>query len=233
MPIEDLQELRLALVMTGGVSLAIWMGGATREFDQVIRGENPTYLELLRLTRSLPRIDVIAGTSAGGLNGALLAYAITEGTGVAGLRALWLKLGALEKLLRQPTQANPPSLMLGDDYFLPQLKSAISQLEGPGTDPDDVPMELIITTTLLKPWPRGVTDTFGTIIHDVDHRGEFSFRRGVSLSEDDPTRTTTSTSRTSTRGWRWRRAARHPSQSHSRRATCRSDRTGPSRLGPT
>lgn len=182
---EDLQELRIAMVMTGGVSLAIWMGGATREFDQVIRAENPTYRELLRLTRSLPRIDVITGTSAGGLNGALLAYAITQGTGVKTLGPLWLEVGGLEKLLRQPTQANPPSLMLGDDYFLPQIESAIGQLDGPGTSPADVPMELVITTTLLEPWPRGVPDTFGTIIHDVDHRGEFAFRRGVAQTEDD------------------------------------------------
>lgn len=184
---EDLQELRLALVMTGGVSLAIWMGGVTAEFDRVVRGETPTYVELLRLTRSLPRIDVITGTSAGGLNGALLGYAVTQGTGVGGLRALWLKLGALEKLLRQPTQPNPTSLMLGDDYFLPQIERAFRQLDGPGTPAEEVPMELIITTTLLTPWPRGVPDAFGTIIQDVDHRGEFSFRRGVSQSEDDPT----------------------------------------------
>ncbi|MEJ7784622.1 MAG: patatin-like protein [Solirubrobacteraceae bacterium] len=184
---EDLQELRIAMVMTGGVSLAIWMGGATREFDQVIHAENATYLELLRLTRSLPRIDVITGTSAGGLNGALLAYAVTRGSGVAGLGPLWLRVGALEKLLRQPTEADPPSLMLGDDYFRPEIEKAIHALDGPGTSPQDVPMELVITTTLLKPRPHGVPDTFGTIIHDVDHRGEFSFRRGVSLSADDPT----------------------------------------------
>lgn len=184
--VEDLQELRFAMVMTGGVSLAIWMGGATREFDRVIHAESATYLELLRLTRSLPRIDVITGTSAGGLNGALLAYAITQGTGVAGLGPLWLKVGALERLLRQPTQRDPPSLMLGDDYFLPQIEGAIAELTGPGTSPRDVPMELVITTTLLKPWPRGVPDTFGTIIHDVDHRGEFVFRRGVSLDPADP-----------------------------------------------
>lgn len=184
--VEDLQELRFAMVMTGGVSLAIWMGGATREFDRVIHAENATYLALLRLTRSLPRIDVITGTSAGGLNGALLAYAITQGTGVAGLGPLWLKVGALERLLRQPTHRDPPSLLLGDDYFLPQIKGAISQLAGPGTSPRDVPMELVITTTLLEPWPRGVPDTFGTIIHDVDHRGEFVFRRGVSLDPAVP-----------------------------------------------
>src|SRR6185503_13698822 len=80
----------------------------------------------------------------------------------------------------------PQSLMRGDEYFLPEINRALAQLEGAGTDPREVPMDLIITTTLLKPWPRGVPDNFGTIIHDVDHRGEFSFRRGVSVSENDP-----------------------------------------------
>jgi hypothetical protein len=67
---DDLQELRLGLVMTGGVSLAVWMGGAAHELSRLIRanrredpGYDPTYLNLLRLTRSLPRIDVIAGTA--------------------------------------------------------------------------------------------------------------------------------------------------------------------------
>jgi len=187
--VDDLQELRIAMVMTGGVSLAIWMGGATREFDRVIHADDKgseTYLELLRLTLSLPRVDVITGTSAGGLNGALFAYAITQGTGVASLGPLWADVGALEELLRPPTQANPPSLMRGDDYFLPEIAKAIKALEGRTTVPEEVPMELVITTTLLKPWPRGVPDTFGTIIHDVDHHGEFSFRRGgVDLSPVD------------------------------------------------
>ena len=184
---EDLQELRLALVMTGGVSLAVWMGGTALEFSRLIRADrnaDTTYLELLRLTRSLPRVDVIAGTSAGGLNGALLAYAVTQDAEVSGLRDLWLRLGALEQLLRQPTKPNPPSLMRGDEYFLTELKNAFDALDrGDLTTPDEVPMDLIITTTLLNAWPRGVSDTFGTIIEDAEHRGEFAFTRGVSLSD--------------------------------------------------
>jgi len=74
--------------------------------------------------------------------------------------------------------------MLGDDYFRPEIEKAIRALDGPGTSPQDVPMELVITTTLLNPRPRGVPDTFGTIIHDVDHRGEFSFRRGAGVPDD-------------------------------------------------
>jgi patatin-related protein len=184
---DDLQELRLALVMTGGVSLAVWMGGTALEFSRLIRADrnsDTTYLELLRLTRSLPRVDVIAGTSAGGLNGALLAYAVTQDAEVSGLRDLWLRLGALEELLRQPTKPNPPSLMRGDEYFLKELKNAFDALDrGALTRAEDVPMDLIITTTLLNAWPRGVPDTFGTIIEDAEHRGEFAFSRGASLGD--------------------------------------------------
>ncbi len=104
----DLQELRLALVMSGGVSLAVWMGGTAHELNRLHpRRRIPTYVELLKLTRTLPRIDVIAGTSAGGLNGALLAYAVSQDSAVEKLRGLWLELGAFEALLRPPTSREP------------------------------------------------------------------------------------------------------------------------------
>jgi patatin-like phospholipase len=147
---EDLMELRIAVVMTGGVSLAVWMGGVTLELSRLVRAEDRTYLKLLRLTRSRPRVDVISGTSAGGLNGALLATALVRGATVAGLRDLWLDLGALERLLRRARVADPPSLLRGDDCFLPEIRKAIGRLGGPGTHRDAVPMELIISGTLLR-----------------------------------------------------------------------------------
>src|SRR3954451_22234482 len=87
------QEVRFATVMTGGVSLAIWMGGVARELnllDQASRqreaaatvpGEqlDPAdqegrrrYLALLDLLDVVVRIDVLSGTSAGGINAGLL-----------------------------------------------------------------------------------------------------------------------------------------------------------------
>jgi hypothetical protein len=101
------------------------------------------------------------------------------------LRRLWLELGALEELLRSPTVANPPALMRGDEYFLPEIRNAIAQLANRPTKPADVPMELMITTTLLNAWPRGIADSFGTIIHDADHRGLFTFQRGIAQRSDD------------------------------------------------
>jgi hypothetical protein len=71
--------------MNGGVSLAIWMGGVTYELDR-IRRHDGAYGELLELTRSVARIDVIPGASAGGIDGALLAMAIARGTTVDVIR---------------------------------------------------------------------------------------------------------------------------------------------------
>src|SRR5437764_11949292 len=102
------RELRLAMVFNGGVSLAVWMGGVTKELDRFrtafYRDEEvlTPYRELLDVLRTEVRTDVIAGTSAGGINGALLAYAVAGGrtldtTGGGGspdaIRDRWRNLG--------------------------------------------------------------------------------------------------------------------------------------------
>lgn len=79
--------IRLALVMNGGVSLAVWMGGVTRELDIARRaslGQPPPagassdqrdhhefWRDAFTTANKRLEIDIIAGTSAGGLNGAL------------------------------------------------------------------------------------------------------------------------------------------------------------------
>jgi predicted acylesterase/phospholipase RssA len=83
-PVEDrlddvpIDELRFAVVLNGGVSLAVWMGGAVYELDRLTRSEGDDtaitpYSALLAFTRSTVRADVMAGSSAGGINGAALA----------------------------------------------------------------------------------------------------------------------------------------------------------------
>jgi hypothetical protein len=64
----DTEEVRLALVMNGGVSLAVWMGGVTQEINRLVRGES-VYGEIQSLLLQSARVDVISGASAGGLNG--------------------------------------------------------------------------------------------------------------------------------------------------------------------
>jgi patatin-related protein len=179
------QEIRLALVMNGGVSLAIWMGGVTVEINRLINGD-PVYADILGLLKSVVRVDVIAGASAGGINGAVLAAMISHEndreTELASLRRIWLEDGGFGVLFRPPLQNNPPSLLKGDEFFLPELRSVFKELtDGPLTSADEFPIRLTLTTTLLKPVHRGFADDFGSLISDADHRGEFTFRRGKDL----------------------------------------------------
>ena len=113
------QEIRLAAVLNGGVSLAVWMSGVTLEFQHVALasaglGLWQTYADVLDALGATARVDVIAGTSAGGLNGAFLALGLARKLDFTGLRDVWAEAGALERLLRKPLSKNPPSALAGD-----------------------------------------------------------------------------------------------------------------------
>jgi patatin-related protein len=112
------KELRLALICYGGVSLAIYMHGVTREIWHLVRasrnhfdknseatGSEAIYRDLLaeieRSTGTRLRVmaDIIAGSSAGGINGVFLAQAITTGQSLEPLTDLWLENADVETLL--------------------------------------------------------------------------------------------------------------------------------------
>jgi patatin-related protein len=184
-PDGEREEIRLALVMTGGVSLAVWMGGVATEINRLV-GSNGPYRDLLDLTRSSVRVDVIGGTSAGGVNGAFLAMALAHGTDMSRMRSAWLELGALADLIRSPDEESPPSLLQGDGYFLPSLRRIFTELgDGPATDPSEIPVHLVLTSTLLRGERRSFQDDFGGRIQDMTHRATFTFRRGNESDRDD------------------------------------------------
>jgi len=100
---EDREDIRIAVVLNGGVSLAVWMGGVVNEINRLVRSRpdgSGGYGGLLGLVGATARVDVIAGTSAGGINGALLAYAQVYDADLSGLGARWAELGSFEQLLR-------------------------------------------------------------------------------------------------------------------------------------
>lgn len=164
--------------MNGGVSLAVWMGGVTTEIDRLRRGVG-AYGEILDLTCSTPRIDVITGASAGGINGAVLAAAIgRDGQALEGIRELWVRKGGLGALLRSPFEADPPSLMRGDEYFYKQLRTGFDRVSRPRpSDPATNPMRLTLLTATLQATDNALVDDFGTPIPDVTHIAELAFRR--------------------------------------------------------
>jgi patatin-related protein len=112
------KELRLALICYGGISLAIYMHGITKEIWRVARASRAflkdippenrveaAYVELLRFIadqdgtklRILP--DIIAGASAGGINGIFLAQAIASGESLDPLTDMWLEKADVDELL--------------------------------------------------------------------------------------------------------------------------------------
>lgn len=112
------KELRLALVCYGGVSLAVYMHGITKELWRLARasrafhdgdppgsGTEAVYRDLLARIEADPGlklrvlIDVIAGASAGGLNGVFLGHAISTGQSLEPLTQLWLDRADVEVLL--------------------------------------------------------------------------------------------------------------------------------------
>ena len=112
------KELRLALVCYGGISLAVYMHGITKEVWHLARASRAAhdreacegatgciYAELLaeveeaantRL-RILP--DILAGASAGGINAIFLAQAIASGQSLDPLTDLWLDGADVERLI--------------------------------------------------------------------------------------------------------------------------------------
>ena len=119
-----MQEVRVAMALNGGVSLAVWMGGCAVELDRARRanradGEAPRIYDALCecFGRRLV-IDILTGASAGGINGALLSAAMVSGRTLDTdfVRKQWLKLGDLGDLLYPAAKDDPPALMDGEVF---------------------------------------------------------------------------------------------------------------------
>lgn len=133
------KELRIALVCFGGVSLAVYMHGISKEILKLIRASSALhriadrshrltatfsdqfdsndseydtegfYFELLReIGRHIDLrviVDIIAGASAGGINGAMLARALSHDLRMEKMRDLWLDNADVTVLLAPDTRA--------------------------------------------------------------------------------------------------------------------------------
>jgi len=203
---EMTQDVRFAVSMAGGVSLAVWMGGVSREVnllqqasdsrpgngrttpwagpdpietaqDAVVRNLYRNLLELLDMTVA---VDVLSGTSAGGINAALLGMSSAGGVDLVELRDLWLSTGSMDILLRDPSEKNPPSLMQGDKVLYARLADGIRGFHDARRrrgEPTPRETTVYITTTMMSGETSRFTDSYGTLVPDVDHHGLFTFDR--------------------------------------------------------
>ncbi|WP_100258845.1 patatin-like protein [Qipengyuania seohaensis] len=141
------KELRIALVCYGGVSLAVYMHGVTRELWHLARasrdyhsgtpsssGVDAVYREMLSAIeedhelrlRIIP--DIMSGASAGGINAVFLAQAIHSGQSLEPLTDLWLEVADVDEL----TDPDARLRWRGGKFWAQPLATFI--LSRPGTE---------------------------------------------------------------------------------------------------
>ncbi|MEQ8654435.1 MAG: patatin-like protein [Kiloniellales bacterium] len=125
-----MKEVRIGVVLFGGVSLAVYMNGITTELWHLLRasprqgasssslpqaldGNAVIYADLLAELAAKSGVDLrivvdaVAGSSAGGLNGTALAKAVVEGGSVEPLEDTWIEEADIAVLLPE-TNERPP-----------------------------------------------------------------------------------------------------------------------------
>jgi patatin-related protein len=112
------KELRLGLICYGGISLAVYMHGITKEVWRLARasrewhaGEPPSsgsqavYRKLIGIIADRHDVelrvlvDILTGASAGGINAIFLGQAISTGQSLDPLTDLWLETADIDRLL--------------------------------------------------------------------------------------------------------------------------------------
>ncbi len=162
------RQLRLALSMNGGVSLAVWIGGAVAEIDELRRGVG-FWGDLLVEAgyQREARVDVMAGASAGGLNAVMLAEAIQSDRPFDKFFPLWLEAADIDELVKPPSKARSfdERAVLDGQYFLRQLHDALRVArEYRSGDPSTHDLAVFASATLVRANPLSFRDVPGAPI---------------------------------------------------------------------
>lgn len=244
------EEIRFALVMYGGVSLAIYINGVAQEFLRLVRataadpsdlnqpllsrrdpkalkdpaepkdGTRPDYLEGTELVyrraaqllgnerdevkrpvtddspiRARFVVDILSGTSAGGINAIFLAKALANHQSIDQLRQLWIDEGAIESLINDSQSVaglnglaaeKPPTSLLNGRRMYRKLLDAFDCMDkkpASQRSPFVDELDLFVTTTDIRGLPvflRLADD----VVPELRHRNVFRFRYSDGFSSD-------------------------------------------------
>lgn len=198
------QEIRFAVVMCGGVSLAIYIHGVAQELLRLVRATSGADLdgdEVAKLYQEMSGkvrdqaspddpdkrcktrfvIDILSGTSAGGINAVFLAKALAiRSKDLERLRQTWLETADMDKLLNRGGVFEPKRALLNGNWMYQQLYKALGDMNSEPKDVDDAyaPVErldLFVTTTDLNgvSIPIRLADM---AVPEKVHKGCFNFR---------------------------------------------------------
>ena len=201
------EEKRLAVVMYGGVSLAVYIAGIARELLGVVRATSPRpkdpdfagvddahlsaveklYREVAskdRVLKTRVTVDVISGTSAGGINGIFLAKALANSQAMDSVLKLWVEEGDLAKLLNDAESVrstalapdDPPAALLNGRRMYAKLVEAFDEMDrAPPAPPFDASrVDLFVTTTDL-PGEVIQLPVANAVARETRHRQRFHF----------------------------------------------------------
>jgi patatin-related protein len=225
------QEIRFALVMYGGVSLAIYINGVAQEFLRMVRAtaadpkdRNQPLLSKVTGTERVYRraaqllgregddvkravtpddpirarfvVDILSGTSAGGINGIFLAKALANHQSIDELKQLWVDEGAIEQLINDGKsvknldglkEENPPTSLLNGRRMYRKLLDAFDGMDRESKATPRSPfvdeLDLFVTTTDIRGLPvflRLADD----VVPELRHRNVFRFRYSDGFSTD-------------------------------------------------
>jgi patatin-related protein len=230
------QEVRFALVLYGGVSLAVYINGVVQEFLRLVRatapgppselGPDATLYETAALTGTervyrklgqmlafgsksalLPSeespvttrfvVDVISGSSAGGLNGIYLGKALANEQSIDELRTMWVDEGDIARLLNDRASyagvgslrpGGPPQSLLNGRRMYWKLLSALDAMDTvapPESSRLVDALDVWITTTDLRGLllPIRLADA---VVYEPRHRNVLHFSYADSASNDLP-----------------------------------------------
>ena len=184
---ERSRETRLGIVMYGGVSLAVYENGVAQELFHAVRGEasqsnGPAKPNIYGLVKAIADteifVDIISGTSAGGINGVMLAYALCNGKDFTQAADLWLKKGDLLALLRKPDEGDVSSVLDSRGYYHESLVEAFQTIDdhasgAPNGAPYPSELDLFVTGTDVHGCVFTEFDDQGHPIDVKDHRAVF------------------------------------------------------------
>jgi patatin-related protein len=219
------REVRFAVVIYGGVSLAIYINGIVQEMLRMVRAttlppEKLSKLELVyrklgcliavehmhpsagmtgdevdREIRILdepaatPRtrfvVDILSGTSAGGINSLFMAKALARGQSLQNLAQLWIETGDISKLLNDRGSVEgvvdlqrPPRSLLNARWMYLKLLEAFDNMET--GDIQDGPLvgdiDVYLTTTDLDGLPLPLALPHQKV-EERRHRNVYKFSR--------------------------------------------------------
>ncbi len=176
------KEVRFAVVMYGGVSLAIYMNGIAQELLSMVRSTSgdekmqkslkgtaivyhdiAEYLSKNRHSGAFGYrfiVDIVAGTSAGGINGICLAKALVRGLeDLNDLQKTWLEEGDIDKLLNDHhsdletyRSQDPKTSLFNSQRMYGKLLDAFKNMESKADENKShiESMDLYVTATDLR-----------------------------------------------------------------------------------